>query len=279
MKNEIERKITSLTLMTIMIAGGVTFAAPGVIPEAFAANANLFVSAESSTFNNYISGPQVIEVLIIDSDINDTDRAEGEPDVTVDGSILRMTQATDGNWYAYFADRSQALIADRTAVDDSGTTSSGHGLDFGTFCRAVDGPDALLGIDVSETRGFTLGGTITGGNPIGSLEDTDDACTAIAVEDTSLNLNVLREAKEVNPAGGRIGNINLADVNVWPFIQLYDLNPTGSVKIQYNKGGGAQTTTLTFDTVDQFAKLTLDREEYPRGAQVHATITDTWLKH
>jgi hypothetical protein len=32
-----------VTLMTIMVAGGLTFAIPGVMPEAMAANANLFV--------------------------------------------------------------------------------------------------------------------------------------------------------------------------------------------------------------------------------------------
>ena len=84
MNNEIGRKITSLTLMTIMVAGGLTFAVPGVMP-AHAANANLFVSAENSQFDNYMSGPQVIEVVVIDSDINDTDEAKGEPDVTVNG--------------------------------------------------------------------------------------------------------------------------------------------------------------------------------------------------
>ena len=42
MKNEIGRKLTSLTLMTIMFAGGLTLAIPGmmpteaILPEAFA---------------------------------------------------------------------------------------------------------------------------------------------------------------------------------------------------------------------------------------------------
>jgi hypothetical protein len=61
------------------------------------------------------------------------------------------------------------------------------------------------------------------------------------------------------------------------FIQLYPLNPTGNVVVQYNKGGGAQSVTLTFDTVDNFAGASLDRAVYPQGAQVHATITDLWL--
>ena len=61
MKNEIERKITSLTLMTIMIAGGMTFAIPGVMPEAHAAaNANLFVSVEDSFSSDRWGGAMVV---------------------------------------------------------------------------------------------------------------------------------------------------------------------------------------------------------------------------
>jgi hypothetical protein len=65
-KSELGRKITSLTLMTIMVAGGLTFAFPGVMPEAMAANANLYVSAENSNFSNTMVGPQVVEVVVID---------------------------------------------------------------------------------------------------------------------------------------------------------------------------------------------------------------------
>ena len=194
MNNEIGRKITSLTLMTIMLAGGMTFAAPGMMPEAHAANANLFVSAENSQFDNYMSGPQVIEVVVIDSDIDDTDEAKGEPDVTVNGKILRMAQAVDGNWYGYFADRDMASIADSTAAA-SGLSLSG--LDFGDLCAAADGV-AAVGIDLSDTVGFALGnstgginGTSTGG-PI-----TGTACTTLA-SNNSTYFNVIREAKDLN---------------------------------------------------------------------------------
>jgi hypothetical protein len=71
--------------MTIMLAAGFSAFAPSTMPEAAAANANLFVSAENSQFQNYFSGPMVIEVVVIDSDIKDTDEAKGEPDVTVNG--------------------------------------------------------------------------------------------------------------------------------------------------------------------------------------------------
>src|SRR3970040_778327 len=109
MKNEIVRKLTSLTLMTIMFAGGLVFAFPNTIPEASAAhNANLFVSAENSASSNIFTGPMVIQVIISDSGIAALDDAVGEPDVTVNGDTLRMLQATDGNWYGYFADVDQA---------------------------------------------------------------------------------------------------------------------------------------------------------------------------
>ena len=267
-----------------MVAGGLTFAVPGVMPAAYAANANLFVSAENSQFDNYMSGPQVIEVVVIDSDINDTDEAKGEPDVTVNGKVLRMVQAVDGNWYGYFADRDQAQIADSTA------TTEGSGLDFGSFCDAGDGT-AVLGISTSETDGFAIanttavtGETTTGSSTGGAISTT---CTSDNTTDGGHNtMNVLREQKDVNltlQSSDLVGQIGLAkdvnddDTDVWPFIQLYQFNPTGNVVVQYNKGGGVQSTTLTFDTVDQYAGLELDRTVYPRLSQVHATITDLWL--
>ncbi len=142
MNNEIGRKITSLTLMTIMIAGGMTFAIPGVMPAAHAAaNANLFVSVEDSVFPDRFGGPMVVEVVVNDPDLKDTDESETEPDVTVNGDKLRMVQATDGNWYAYFTDTTMALAADSTS------TLNGTSLDFGVFCDAASaGPYANLGV-------------------------------------------------------------------------------------------------------------------------------------
>ena len=237
LKRNIHKKLTSLTLMAIMVAGGMTFAVPGMVPEAYAANANLFVSAENSLFDNYMSGPQVIEVAIIDSSISDTNEGEGEPDVTVNGNQLRMAQATDGNWYGYFADKTMAMDA-----------NEGGQLRFGEYSDTGD----IIKLTEFEADGLFY-----------NLKN-----------DSNVNPNVVREEKNINSYGsGQIG----IDANAWPFIQLYTLSQGGNVVIQYNKGGGAQSTTLTFDTVDDFAGIELDRTSYPQGAQVHATITDAWL--
>ncbi|MCV0365936.1 MAG: hypothetical protein K5798_01545 [Nitrosopumilus sp.] len=276
MNNEIGRKITSLTLMTIMLAGGLTFAAPSMMPVAFAANANLFVSAENSQFDNYMSGPQVIEVVVIDSDINDTDEAKGEPDVTVNGKNLRMVQAVDGNWYGYFADSTQAFRADATTESGPG----GAGLDFGTFCSK---DSTIFSDDGTALFTSTVGVAVpmrlaSGENGTAAQTGGVATCTALSssVNGTGAE-NVVREAKDVNTLANDIGQIDLVNADIWPFIQLYSLNPTGNVVIQYNKGGGVQSTTLTFDTVDQFAGVSLDRNVYPQISQVHATITDLWL--
>ena len=59
-------------------------------------------------------------------------------------------------------------------------------------------------------------------------------------------------------------------VTNWPFIQTYSFSST--IEIQYNKAGGTQITTLSFD--DNADGLSLDRSDYPLGATVHVTIGD-----
>ena len=111
MNNEIGRKLTSLTLMTIMLAGGMTIAAPSMMPQAHAAG-NLYVSAENAQFDNTFGGASIVEVIVMDPGRNATDEAVGEPLVRVDDKQLRMAQASDGNWYAYFGDESATVPAD-----------------------------------------------------------------------------------------------------------------------------------------------------------------------
>src|SRR3989441_5319423 len=153
MYKETLRRITSLSLLTILLTSSVAFAMPNALPQAHAAtNANLFVSAENSQFQNYFAGPQVIQVIVADPDINRLDQAYGEPTVTVNGKKLRMAQATDGNWYAYFADRNQAIFADQNVG------LPGKGLDFGQFCapNPTSSFSPKAGVDYSETKGFTV---------------------------------------------------------------------------------------------------------------------------
>ncbi len=110
MNNEIGRKTTSLILMTIMVAGGLTFAIPSMEPVYAQSTPNLYVSAVSEKFDNTFGGLQIIEVVVSDPLI--TDEGDAAPRVTVDDEDLPMHHAGDGSWYGWFMDK------DRDANDD-----------------------------------------------------------------------------------------------------------------------------------------------------------------
>lgn len=190
-------------------------------------------------------GPQVVGVVIVDPDIRTLDDAHGEPDVTINGAILRMVQATDGNWYAFFADRINALIADSNVV------VPGTGFDFGVFCSQTSG--FVLGptIDVTETQGFAIQdpALVTNGvdgNPTGT--PLTNLCTDPNPTSTPNDfMAVLNGVVDINPGSEFVspGQIGI-NQGFWPFIQLYNFDPTGNVIVQYNKGGMEIVFSLTF---------------------------------
>ncbi len=227
-----------------------------------ASNPNLSVSAENVKFDNHFSGSMVVEVVIRDSSINDTDEGKGEPDVTINGKNLRMVQATDGNWYAYFANSDKAKAADSTVELD------GEGLDFGVFC----GRDtSSLGIDLSETDGVAVprSGGLTG---FTNGQVSFSSCTGTPTNSDNLN-NVVRKAKSINTnpsiSPGQIG----LHPNAWPLIQLFSFN---DVTIQYNPGGPTQQVDLEYDEIPNIL-VELDRETYPQNSEVFVTISDVQL--
>ena len=215
--------------------------------DAFA-NSNLDVSAENSQFNNHFSGSMVVEVVVRDNNIRDTDEGKGEPDVTINGKSLRMVQATDGNWYGYFAHVDAAKTADAVAL----TGEPGHSLDFGIF---FDRDDTSFGIDLSDSDGFFV-----------------PRADCNVPPNSNVN-NVVRNPKSINtnPAISE-GQIGLCS-NAWPLIQLFSFS---DVTIQYNAAGGAQRVNLEYDEIPNIS-LSLDRESYPQNAEVFVTINDFQL--
>ncbi len=330
-------KTTSVFLMAIMVAGGLTFAIPGAPPAiAQSTNPNLYVSAESAAFGNHFSGPQVVEVVIIDPDLDETNESKGEPDVTINGSSLRMVQATDGKWYAYFANSAQALLADATADGNAG-----RGLDFGTICEDTDDADRVLETALEVNAGYYnvntgyhdanagyfsdaiavafpfahMRYTVASGGAAGpalssiwgcGADDVTAAFTAVPPAPPTaagthnyagVSMNVVREPSAINiatytynpnyPHNSFGQSIQMGDVEpnaeatagVWPFIQLFDFSQGGNVEVQYRRGGGIQSVTLNYDTIDDYASLSLlDRTTYPGGgAQVRLGMANTWL--
>jgi hypothetical protein len=236
-----------------------------ILPTEAASNQNLFVSAENSRFNNSFSGSMVVEVVIRDPNLRDTDEGKGEPDVTLNGKSLRMVQSTDGNWYAYFANVDKAKIADSTQ-----SATSGKGLDFGVFCSR-DTASSVFGISLSETDGFAVPGD-SGLSGFTNGNTSFNQCAGTPTSSTNLN-NVVRNAKSINTnpsiPSGQIG----LDSDAWPLIQLYSFD---DVMIQYNAGGNPQSVVLDYDESKNIS-LTLDRNLYPQNSEVFLTVNDFQL--
>ncbi|BDQ31587.1 MULTISPECIES: peptidase [Nitrosopumilus] len=227
-------------------------------------NPNLFVSAENSQFANHFSGSMVIEVVVNDPNLRDTDEGKGEPDVTINGKSLRMVQATDGNWYAYFANVQKAKAADSTVG------SNGKGLDFGVFCSR-DTSSTVFGISLSETDGFAVPRS-TGLGGFTNGDSSFNSCTGIPTGSSNMN-NVVRKAKSINTNSNiPVGQIGL-NSNAWPLIQLYSF---GDVIIQYNPGGPTQQVSLEYDEMQNIS-LNIDRSLYPTNAEVFLTVNDFQL--
>ena len=95
MNNEIGRKLTSLTLMTIMFAGGLTIAAPTMFPATDAETSGM-LSVSTTT----LQGGAILEIVVDDPNKSAIDTEQSPPSVDVNGSVFpTMVQATNGKWY------------------------------------------------------------------------------------------------------------------------------------------------------------------------------------
>ena len=183
MKNEIIKKITSLTLMTIMFAGGMTLAIPGFLPDS-AIPIEAFADRGTTSGTLYVSttevqGAQVIQVIIDDPALN-VDRTNPNVfiDVTPSGGstyTFNMFQMMDGTYHAYLVDDVAA-----NAATGIGSTSIGFGTDCGTGFNNPDTP----GMDINTTT-FAEATSCT--NPDGSA-DNAVPFTALQNEPTEIGV-------------------------------------------------------------------------------------------
>ncbi|MGA9228561.1 MAG: peptidase [Nitrosotalea sp.] len=235
--------------------------------KAYSDHPNLFVSAENSLFNNYFSGPMVVEVMVTEAS-NQLDQALGEPNVSVAGKRLRMVQGSDSNWYGFFANTDMAKQADQAALSGA----PGQSTDFGVFCSGSTSA-SVLGIDISQTDGVAipdsagLSGTTQGNTGFNS-------CTGNATSPSSQN-NVVRNPPSLNTNPKvPVGQIGI-NPNVWPLIQLFTLSD--NVHIEYDGSTGTQSVDLTYSSNIPNISIKLDRNAYPAGSDVFATINDIEL--
>ena len=233
-------------------------------------NQNLYVSAENPHFNNHFAGSMVIQVVVSDPNIRSIDDGLGEPDVTINGKKLRMVQATDGNWHAYFANEEKAQEADDTAPTSG--SGQGEGLDFGVFC----GPDtaaSVFGVSFSDTEGVAIS-TVAGLSGTTNGKSSFSACTGTPTSSSTTINNVVRSPSDLNQNPNvSVGQIGI-DADIWPVVQLFSFS--NDVAIQYNRAGGTQSITLHYNDIENIS-INLDRTGYPTNSDVIATIHDMQL--
>ena len=237
MKNakNIQKITTSLFLAATLVLGSVSFAVPGIMPSAFAATENLYVSADNTLFDKSFNGPMVIEIVVNDNDIDES--ADLEPDVTVNGGNLKMVQAGDGNWYAYIAD--YLVLSERVNDATTGTSIIHYGTNTTVPTASADG--------------------------IGKF---NDAATSADILYTNADV-VVRQPKDLNLENDAGTGVD----SIWPVIQAFEFSRDGSVTVSYAKGGNPQTVSITYlQDPDEYASFSLDRSSYPAGADVHMTI-------
>jgi len=238
--------------MTIMLAGGMTIAAPSMMVPEVAAAGSLYVSAENAMFDNKFGGAQIIEVIVI-GHATAIDVRSGEPIVKVDENQLRMAQGIDGNWYGYFGDKTNVPTAD-TATNN---------LNFGTDTD----PTIFQGSTGEDSNTFSAFNGDEGG-----MEGVISNAPVLSQWNYSL---VLPRTSEQNSTHGQIG---VQDPNQWPFIQLYDFT-IGTFDVVYEQAGPNEVVSLDYDSsgMDDVAGMVLDRSSAPQNAEVHLTITDNQL--
>ena len=199
MNKELGRKITSLTLMTIMLTWSAAMGFTGsFMPEAEAANQYLWVSAESAKHSNMFYGAQVLEIVVTDPAINRLDESYGMPDVSIDGAKVIMAQGVDGSWYAYVADGTFAVKVDALYPEEE----DGRGADFGRFCK--------------NNTPLEFGAN---GKSVANLLASDSRGVAIPFPLGNSSLDTTDETDGVHNSGGAFTNIGAAQFNSGTYTQ------------------------------------------------------------
>ena len=235
MKNEIGRKLTSLTIMAIMFAGGMAIGVPSFMPEAAS---DLSVTEGLLTVSTTtLQGVAILEIVVNDPDNNDTDNDVTALVVDIGGTDHDMTQATYGKWYTYVVDLSQAALF----------TADNNGFEFGIKCedgmgKADSTTDLIVStsIDVYVAAFSSSSHSATAGNA-GNCLDVDGAlasndATPGSVSREDLTAAVLQGASSLSDPDGDSANLgqrahglNASGYGTWPYIIGQNLNDDNEI--------------------------------------------------
>jgi len=294
MKNEIGRKLTSLTIMAIMFAGGMTIAAPGLMPEAVAdlsvTDGALSVSTET------LQGAAILEIVVNDPDYSatDTDIPDG-PTVDIMNVEYDMVQSVNGKWYLYVVDDSASTTMD---ADD-------NGLEFGADCsNAGLGVKANLGAGTSGSADI-IGATtdvwaeVTDTNTTAALDERAGGCldangaggvagqagdTATTTERSLFSTAVLQNAPSLSnhddlavdnasaDLGQRGHSLNATSgYGSWPYILQVEFSSDASIDY------GSDSITIEYGNTDDYTDIGLNNINVADDTEIHLWIQDPGL--
>ena len=282
MKNEIGRKLTSLTIMAIMFAGlGIVQGVPSFMPLA---TADLSVTEGMlSVSSTNIQGAAILEVVVNDPDVSDTTTdINNGPTVTnsATGNSYDLVQGVNGKWYGYFVDNSISVLMDG---DD-------NGMEYGIKCTTglgTGGSATILasGVDVwaealntSGTASNKAGGCLDIDNMIGSLDDTQGTTSRQKMSDAVLqnapslsNHNDKSSTDSGYDLGQRLHNQNATGYGSWPYIYTFEFTSTNTITY------GDDSIAVSFGNTDGEASISLANPTVAGNTQLHLSITDPAL--
>ena len=256
MKNEIGRKLTSLTLMTIMFAGGLTLAIPGflpmaeILPEAYAdqSTTNGSVTVSSTA----IQGAQVLQVTIADPGTSDPTVSHSAVTSDFNDNTLHFTQVSDGTWVAYVVDQSMALDAEANVAAS---------IQFGTSCTTT--------LTSGSSPSFTNGGNNTWAS--------DSDCTAPGSDQGgTTTMNAVGDAPKMmlagtaSTAGPSLNGQTGLDLDSWPIVTGFEFNATNYITF------GDDTVVVTFGPEEAGSAIS-GPTIVTQGQDVAVTIEDNGL--
>ena len=256
--------------MTIMFAGGMTIAIPGELPVAVAQSTSGTLSVSATTFG----GPQVVEIVIDDPDLNEvgTDATRPVASISItDGETVTMTQANTGKWYAY--------IADASAYADSQLAATVSNDDFLRDLPRLAADQSWPTPAVVQTQEFEDDVEITAGrDEVITITYDDDSAAAISsdrsdvpadgqvritISDFQLNLDPTAADEWVLSTDGTEtyfeGSVTLLNDDVAE-LEIGGLNPAIAGEITSVAFEETGTNTGVFESADGAISIMADAE-------------------
>jgi hypothetical protein len=287
--------------MAIMFAGGMTIAAPSIMPGAAAdfgvSDGQLSVSSE------FIQGASILEIVVNDPDLSASgDNINNGAEVTIGGTSYDMVQGVNGKWYLYVVDQSISALLDADAkgmefgvqcTKGMGTNGSANIIASGTtvWTEAVpnnglalaDGNTSVaMGPDVT-TAMFIAGSGGSGSNTtpgycldLDGMTETND--TGTATPRSKLSASVLQDAPTLSDhddtqtdLGQRLHALNSSGYGSWPYILAIELNSDNIIEY------GSDMVNVEFGNTDDEASITLTNQNPAGYHEIHLTVTDPGL--